>query len=87
MSMMTPQNTLKDSLARVLATTPSADCHTKHRYDCLDFDFFAEIAKCGLLLEEVRAKGVPTPSPSPPPFEHLFNEFRIAVYKITKLPS
>jgi len=61
-------------------------CHTKHRYDCLDYDFFAEVATCGLLMEELRAKGVAAPSPSPPPFEHLFVDFRIVVYKITKLP-
>ena len=32
-------------------------CHTKHGCDCLDFDFFAEVAKCGLLMEESGRRG------------------------------
>jgi hypothetical protein len=56
--------------------------HTKHRYDGMDLDFFEEIRACGLRIEEVREDGVPSPPPSPPPFESLFPEQRIAIYRI-----
>mgnify|MGYP002856406189 FL=1 len=56
--------------------------HTKHRYDGMDLDFFEEIRACGLRIEEVREDGAPSPPPSPPPFESLFPEQRIAIYRI-----
>eukprot|EP00040_Diaphanoeca_grandis_P000719 m.16277 g.16277 ORF g.16277 m.16277 type:complete len:356 (+) comp10970_c0_seq1:199-1266(+) len=59
-------------------------CHTKHRYDDMDFDFLNTLKARGLVVEEVRCKGDRTPSPSPILFEFLFNEHRIVVYKITR---
>jgi len=67
---------------------PHAVCyyaHTKHRYDSLDLDFFEQLDLRGLAIEEMRQPGVlETPPPSPPPFESLFPDQRIAVYKITR---
>jgi predicted nicotinamide N-methyase len=67
---------------------PHAMCyyaHTKHRYDSLDLDFFEQLDLRGLAIEEMRQPGVlETPPPSPPPFESLFPDQRIAVYKITR---
>lgn len=69
-------------------TKPDAVCyyaHTKHRYDSLDLDFFEQLDARGLRAEEMRQPGVlETPPPSPPPFESLFPDQRIAVYKITR---
>ena len=73
-------------VAALLRRNPGAEfwyAHTKHRYDGMDEDFFAEIERCGLSREEVREDGVPTPPPSPPPFESLFPDQRIAVYRIS----
>ena len=58
--------------------------HTKHRYDGLDETFFEQCARRGLDVEEMRQPGVRTPPPSPPPFESLFPDQRIAVYRITR---
>eukprot|EP00041_Stephanoeca_diplocostata_P017245 m.343913 g.343913 ORF g.343913 m.343913 type:complete len:284 (+) comp20638_c0_seq2:310-1161(+) len=59
-------------------------CHTKHRYDMMDVDFVKGVHAQGLRLEEVFISGDPLPDPSPPPFESLFNDFRIAIWKITR---
>lgn len=56
--------------------------HTKHRYDGMDVDFFENLEKEGLDYEEVRKNGTKTPPPSPPPFESLFPELRVAVFRI-----
>ena len=56
--------------------------HTKHRYDGMDLDFFANVSANGLTCEEVRPRGAPSPPPSPPPFESLFPDQRIAIYRI-----
>lgn len=56
--------------------------HTKHRYDGMDLDFFANVSANGLTCEEVRPRGAPSPPPSPPPFETLFPDQRIAIYRI-----
>ena len=57
--------------------------HTKHRYDGMDVDFFENVEKEGLVCEEVRKSGTKTPPPSPPPFESLFPDQRIAVFRIS----
>ncbi|CCO19047.1 predicted protein [Bathycoccus prasinos] len=57
--------------------------HTKHRYDGMDVDFFENLEKEGLVCEEVRKSGTKTPPPSPPPFESLFPDQRIAVFRIS----
>lgn len=60
-------------------------CHTKHRYDMMDADFLAALASRGLIADEVRRSGESTPPPSPPPFECLFNEHRLVVWRIRRL--
>ena len=69
-------------LARARGTAVFYYAHTKHRYDGMDLDFFANVAARGLTCEEVRARGAATPPPSPPPFESLFPDQRVAVYRI-----
>lgn len=72
-------------IKKLLDANPKAVCyysHTKHRYDGMDMDFFEAIERAGLTREEVREPEVPSPPPSPPPFESLFPEQRVAVYRI-----
>ncbi|PNH03406.1 hypothetical protein TSOC_010543 [Tetrabaena socialis] len=57
-------------------------CHTKHRFDTYDIQFFEELAACGLACSEVHEPSKATPPPSPPPLTDLFPEMRIAVYSI-----
>ena len=59
-------------------------CHTKHRYDMMDHDFVANVQALGLELVETRRGDEASPSPSPPPFEHLFNEPRLVVWRISR---
>lgn len=62
-------------------------CHTKHRYDLLDMQFFEELGAAGLRWEEVWEPGAPAPRASPPPQfppADLFPEQRIAVFRIYK---
>jgi predicted nicotinamide N-methyase len=62
-------------------------CHTKHRFDLLDLEFFENLTALGLNFEEVWEPGVEAPPNSPPvqfPPLDLFPEQRIAIYKITK---
>jgi len=78
-------------LPRVLAALASDStkilyCHTKHRFDLLDMEFFEELGKAGLRCEEVVEGGLAAPESPPaqfPPVD-LFPEQRIAVYLITK---
>jgi predicted nicotinamide N-methyase len=59
-------------------------CHTLHRYDMMDADFLHALKEHGLNVEEVRRRGEVTPPPSPPPFECLFNEHRLVIWKLTR---
>uniref|UniRef100_A0A6S8LMT6 Calmodulin-lysine N-methyltransferase n=1 Tax=Dunaliella tertiolecta TaxID=3047 RepID=A0A6S8LMT6_DUNTE len=69
-------------------TTVILYCHTKHRFDHLDVEFFEQLDKVGFNVEEVREPCIPTPPPSPPPLTELFPEQRIAIYRIScKLQS
>ena len=46
--------------------------------------FRSEVRKCvrrSLSVEEVRPPNVSTPPPSPPPFESVFPEMRIVIYR------
>ncbi len=81
-------------LPRVLAalstsqTTQIFYCHTKHRFDLLDVEFFENLIAVGLKYEEVWEPEVEAPPESPPvqfPPLDLFPEQRIAIFKITKL--
>lgn len=58
--------------------------HTKRRFEHLDQVFFAELERCGLAWEEVREPWAPVRPPSPPPFESLFPDMRIAVLHIQR---
>lgn len=58
--------------------------HTKHRFEHFDLEFFDELERAGLQWQEVREAWAPAPPDSPPPFESLFPDMRIAVYLITK---
>ena len=40
------------------STTTILYCHTKHRYDLLDLEFFEQLGECGLEWEEVRHMGL-----------------------------
>ena len=63
-------------------------CHTKHRYDLLDMEFFEELEAAGLSFEEVWEPGAVAPPASPPlsfPPTDLFPEQRIAVFLIRKM--
>eukprot|EP00299_Pterocystis_sp_00344_P004733 c16006_g1_i1.p1 GENE.c16006_g1_i1~~c16006_g1_i1.p1 ORF type:complete len:249 (+),score=29.13 c16006_g1_i1:92-748(+) len=62
-------------------------CHSKHRYDKMDMDFFANLEAAGLCWEEVRAKNVPAPPPSPPPLTELFPRMRFAIFHIWRPSS
>lgn len=76
--------------ALVRPGTVALYCHTKHRFDLLDWEFFAELEACGLQCEEVWEPGVPPPPTSPPaqfPPADLFPDQRIAVYRITRRPG
>ncbi|KAF5833806.1 hypothetical protein DUNSADRAFT_9753 [Dunaliella salina] len=64
-------------------TTVILYCHTKHRFDHLDVEFFEHLNKNGFNVEEVREPWLPTPPPSPPPLTELFPEQRIAIYRIS----
>lgn len=71
------------------ASTRVFYCHTKHRYDLLDWEFFEALEASGLACEEVVEPGAALPPPSPPasfPPASLFPEQRIAVYSISKRP-
>jgi predicted nicotinamide N-methyase len=71
-------------LARLVAAGSAVYyCHTKHRYDMMDADFVAALEARGLVAEEVWKQGEQPPPPSPPPFECLFNEHRLVVWRIT----
>eukprot|EP00039_Didymoeca_costata_P002408 m.60000 g.60000 ORF g.60000 m.60000 type:complete len:236 (+) comp11286_c0_seq1:176-883(+) len=79
-------------LPKVISKLASKDtttlyCHTKHRYDMMDHDFLLNCEKEGLDVEEVWAHDETAPPPSPPPWENLFNEHRIVVWKISKKSS
>jgi hypothetical protein len=76
-------------IAKLLRTRCDANgfmlyAHTKHRYDGMDVDFFENLEEEGLMCEEVRKFGTKTPPPSPPPFESLFPDQRIAVFRISR---
>ncbi|GLI67687.1 hypothetical protein VaNZ11_011951 [Volvox africanus] len=62
-------------------------CHTRHRFDTHDVEFFSQLTACGLVWREVREPSVPTPPPSPPPLTELFPEMRIAIYDIRLKPE
>ncbi|KAL4419087.1 hypothetical protein ABPG77_010026 [Micractinium sp. CCAP 211/92] len=73
--------------ALVRPCTVALYCHTKHRFDLLDMEFFQELEGCGLQCEEVWEPGMPPPPASPPaqfPPADLFPDQRIAVYRITR---
>ena len=53
------------------------------RFDMMDQDFLENIEKSGLDLQETVETGRAMPPPSPPLFESLFSEMRIAVWRIT----
>lgn len=82
-------------LPQVIAALAGADtkmyyCHTKHRYDLLDMEFFDELDAVGLSYEEVWEPGAIPPPPSPPmefPPLNLFPEQRIAIFRIFKKES
>ena len=59
-------------------------CHTKRRYEDLDYIFFDEIEANGLTCVEVFADGEEVHKPpSPPPYSEAFPETRIAIYFIS----
>ncbi|EKX31563.1 hypothetical protein GUITHDRAFT_149221 [Guillardia theta CCMP2712] len=58
--------------------------HTKHRLDMADQEFFAELTANELIFTEVHEPGVPSPPPSPPFFESLFPDMRIAILRIER---
>jgi len=63
-------------------------CHTKHRFDLLDVEFFENLTAVGLKFEEVWEPEAEAPPESPPmqfPPSDLFPEQRIAIFKITLL--
>jgi hypothetical protein len=63
-------------------------CHTKHRFDLLDIEFFENLSAVGLMIEEIWEPEAEAPPESPPmhfPPSDLFPEQRIAIYKITKM--
>ncbi|GIL86535.1 hypothetical protein Vretimale_11600 [Volvox reticuliferus] len=62
-------------------------CHTRHRFDTHDMEFFSQLTACGLIWREVREPSVPTPPQSPPPLTELFPEMRIAIYDIRLGPE
>lgn len=57
--------------------------HTKRRFEHMDGDFFAALADAGLVWREVREAWAPPPPPSPPAFESLFPDMRLAVFRIS----
>lgn len=59
-------------------------CHTLHRYDMMDADFLQALKAEDLVVTEVRRRSEATPPPSPPPFECLFNEHRLVIWRITR---
>lgn len=58
--------------------------HTKRRFEMLDADFFGNLRKEGLAVEEVKERWAPEAPSSPPPFESVFPDMRIAVFRIAK---
>lgn len=72
--------------AALLKRAPCAlYCHTKHRYDLLDMEFFEALEGCGVAWREVWDPAWDPPPASPPlcfPGE-LFGEQRIAVFALT----
>jgi hypothetical protein len=57
-------------------------CHTKHRLEITEEQFFEAVTAEGLELVEVREPGVQTPPPSPPPLTELFPEMRLVIYRV-----
>ncbi|KAL4536800.1 hypothetical protein Ndes2437B_g06204 [Nannochloris sp. 'desiccata'] len=80
-------------LPRVLSALSSAPtqifyCHTKHRFDLLDLEFFENLTAVGLKFEEVWEPEAEAPPESPPlqfPPSDLFPEQRVAIFKITSM--
>lgn len=75
-------------LPRVFAQLASSDtvvlyAHTKRRFEMLDYDFFDNLQKEGLVVEEVKEVWAPEAPPSPDPFATVFPDMRIAVFRIT----
>ncbi|GIL66118.1 hypothetical protein Vafri_19720 [Volvox africanus] len=62
-------------------------CHTRHRFDTHDVEFFSQLTACGLVWREIREPSIPTPPPSPPPLTELFPEMRVAIYDIRLRPN
>jgi hypothetical protein len=62
-------------------------CHTLYRYEMMDYDFIDGCKACGLEVEEVVAAGEPPPPPPVNRFETLFNDMRIAVFRMRKKPT
>ena len=58
--------------------------HTKRRFENLDMLFLRALDTYGLEVEEVLEPWAPAPPASPPPFESVFPDMRLAVYKISK---
>ena len=48
----------------------------------MDYDFLDGCAAAGLVVEEVVAEGDPPPPPPMERFENMFNDFRIAIFKM-----
>ena len=58
--------------------------HVKNRLPMADVDFLTELSTLGLECKEVREHGAPSPPPSPPFFESLFPDQRIAIWRIQR---
>lgn len=78
-----------DLLPKVLARLTSSKtcvlyCHTKRRFEHMDYDFLEGLGREGLAYVEVREPWAPSPSTSPDAFTELYPDMRIAVYRITR---
>lgn len=60
-------------------------CHTKRRFENMDYEFFDNLLREGLEYTEVREPWYPSPGTSPEAFTELYPDMRIAIYSIRKI--
>lgn len=58
-------------------------CHTKRRYEDLDYQLFDMIEELGMTYKEEVENEADERSPSPPPYSEAFPEQRIAIFRIS----